>query len=272
MVASKGFFSFIAATLRSRFGRWCWLVALFLLWVWIWNIPLIRMSYGGVVLPWRSFQYIVSAHRSDAVKLKDNFFDNPGRNRNRFLRRVGFWAVLRSLRAADLSLEDQAIALAIVWQESTFHTFAKNKDSSACGLYQLISATGLQHKLPWWRCMDPVANATAGTALYQRYKVAASSFSERLRCSYLKHYYGRGHNCATDPSAIWAKVGARTVKRADQALRVLREIEREQSRQWIIKPLWRYLDPYIPFGVLVLLFLLWSSRPGSERGREKRAV
>lgn len=59
--------------LRTRLGRWSLALLLFLSWVWIGNIPLIRLSYGGVVLPWRSLQYYLSVHKTDAVNLQDIF-------------------------------------------------------------------------------------------------------------------------------------------------------------------------------------------------------
>ncbi len=255
--------------LRTRLGRWSLALLLFLSWVWIGNIPLIRLSYGGVVLPWRSLQYYLSVHKTDAVNLQDSFFSALGSGKDNFFRRVGIWSVLKSMREESLSIEDQAIILAIVWQESRFLSFAKNKDSSACGLYQLVAATGLQHELKWWRCMDPVANARAGTALYRRYKVKSPAFAERLRCSYLKHYYGRASGCGSDPAGIWKRVGSSMVKRANLALRTLTAIKVARQQESILSTVWRFVDPYVPLALIVMIFLFFRKVTSPKKQARK---
>jgi hypothetical protein len=198
-------------------------------------------------------------HKSDAVELQNRFFGKSASGKEGFLQKVGIWAVLKSMRERALSIEDQAIIMAIVWQESRFHAFAKNRSSTACGLYQLIAATGLQHELKWWRCMDPLANARAGTALYHRYRLNNGSFLERLRCSYLKHYYGRGSGCGNDPSRIWQRIGTSTIRRANLALETLRSIEAARAKESLLATVWRVADPYLPFLLLFFLLLLMRS-------------
>ena len=230
----KGILRTIARVLRHRFG-WTTLGAI-LIFLWLSGVPLIRLTYSAFVLPLRSAQYCLSIHRNDAIRLDRITRLSPSNGTvKRFLERLALWTVLRSLRARGLSLEKQAIALAIVRQESAFRFYVKNPDSTACGLFQLISASGARHDLPWWRCMDPVANARAGTAFFRALMPPApDDLPAAVRCAYLRHYSGPASSCAKDPRGIWKRAGKRLTGRTMVFLKALRQIEEEERRRGFI--------------------------------------
>lgn len=252
----KGILRTIARVLRHRFG-WTTLGAI-LIFLWLSGVPLIRLTYSAFVLPLRSAQYCLSIHRNDAIRLDRITRLSPSNGTvKRFLERLALWTVLRSLRARGLSLEKQAIALAIVRQESAFRFYVKNPDSTACGLFQLISASGARHDLPWWRCMDPLANSRAGTAFFQEISDNGSrSFSESLRCSYLRHYYGPAHPCSADPQGIWLKTRGDLENWGRTYLHALYQLKASyESKGWLGRT-WEFLLQYLPLAVLLLF--LWG--------------
>ncbi len=244
------------AILGHSWGRWA--VIIIPLVLWLAGVPVIRLSYGALVVPFRAVQFHFSADRPDAQRLVHLTGLSTKRGAvTGYLDELGLWAVLRELRSEKLSLRHQAMALAIVWQESRFRFYAKNRAFSACGLYQLVAATGKAKDLAWWRCMDPVANTKAGTQLFQEIaSVSSDDLGLSLRCAYLKHYYGGGHGCSTDPQAIWKSVGDRMLGEAVLYLKALQQIEAEHSRETTLDRLGRGGLPYLPLLLIVAVILL----------------
>jgi hypothetical protein len=117
-------------------------------------------------------------------------------------------AVLHEARRANLSLEHQAVLLAIVEIESGFNPMARAPTSSACGLFQFIKATGERYNLSPQTCMDPILNAQAGIEHYLdnynkriKHKVTNLTGVEKLvktfELSYYLHHDGpqsKGHS------------------------------------------------------------------------------
>lgn len=79
----------------------------------------------------------------------------------------GMRAVLQTARQYDLSLEHQAVLLAIVEIESGFSPVARASTTSACGLFQFVKATGRKFGLTNSDCLDPWLNAKAGVEHYR---------------------------------------------------------------------------------------------------------
>lgn len=73
-------------------------------------------------------------------------------------------AILFHARKAGLSIEDQAVLLAIVDIESGFNPTAHAPTTTACGLFQFVKRTGEIFGLSQSECMDPWKNAQAGIA------------------------------------------------------------------------------------------------------------
>ncbi len=101
--------------------------------------------------------------------------DEVNRGSTREFLRVGapVWAQRESVRAilfhsrkAGLSIDDQAVLLAIADIESGFNPMARASTTTACGLFQFVKATGETFALPQSDCMDPWRNAEAGVAHY----------------------------------------------------------------------------------------------------------
>lgn len=130
-----------------------------------------------------------------------------------WVQREGARAVLFHARKAGLSLEHQAVLLAIVEIESGFNPTAKAPTTTACGLFQFIRTTGEKFGLQQANCMDPWANAQAGVQHYilQYESKVASQVSnlddiERLfrifELSYYIHHDGpNGSNPSIDLKA-----------------------------------------------------------------------
>jgi hypothetical protein len=78
----------------------------------------------------------------------------------------GVKAILFEARKAGLSLEDQAVLLAIANIESGFNPAAQAGTTSACGLFQFVEKTGEMYNLSATDCMDPWLNARAGVSHY----------------------------------------------------------------------------------------------------------
>jgi hypothetical protein len=253
------------AILRRPWGQAA--VVLIPLGLWLAGVPVIRLCYGAVILPLRSTQYYFSLDRPDAQRLSQLTSLIPGRGAiTGYLDLLGLWAVLRALRREDLSLKQQAIALAIVHQESRFRFYVKNPQSTACGLYQLVAATGKAKDLPWWTCMDPLANGRAGSALVREFNAEAfNDFSGALRCAYLKHYYGSAHSCSSDPQRIWTGLAKNMTGRGLTYLQALQQIKAEHERAGFFLGAWEVLVQYLPLAILV--FCVWAYR----RIRPKKA-
>ncbi len=75
-------------------------------------------------------------------------------------------AILYQARKAGLSLEDQAVLLAIADVESGFNPMARASTTSACGLFQFVRKTGELFSLSTAECMDPWLNAESGVKHY----------------------------------------------------------------------------------------------------------
>ena len=196
----------------------------FVLWIWIANIPLIRLAYGGIVLPFRALQYEFSLSKPLALAVGDAI--GYGERSSTYVQRIGIWAVVREAERAELTQFETALALALVRSESSFAPQAKNKESSACGLFQFIEGTGQMHDLSWWECMDPIANARAGAAslVFERQRRPQQADSNlRVRCSFMTHYYGGKNPCDQDPQGMWGKVGARISHDIERLIPVLKD-------------------------------------------------
>ena len=94
-----------------------------------------------------------------------------------WVQREGIRAILYQARKAGLSIEDQAVLLAIANIESGFNPFAQANISTACGLFQFIQSTGEMMALKSAECMDPWKNAEAGVNHY------IANFEARVRRS-----------------------------------------------------------------------------------------
>lgn len=186
-------------------------------WIFLTGLPVVRLTYGGVIFPLRYLQYQLTGSRAAASVVAIGQPLGQGNSWEQPFTKVGVWAVIREAERAGLTREEQALALAIARQESSFYFTAKNRSSSACGLYQFITATGTSQGLPWWACMDPVKNARAGARIMKRYRQVSGirwfDFSKVVeteraaRCYYLLHYYGLGNGCSRDREGIWRRVG-----------------------------------------------------------------
>ncbi|MCB0321203.1 MAG: transglycosylase SLT domain-containing protein [Bdellovibrionales bacterium] len=75
-------------------------------------------------------------------------------------------AILFNARKERLSIEHQAVLLAIAEVESGFNPMAKAPTTTACGIYQFVKNTGLMYNLRQSECMNPWRNAEAGIAHY----------------------------------------------------------------------------------------------------------
>ena len=84
-------------------------------------------------------------------------------------------AVLFYSRKEKLSIEHQAVLLAIVEIESGFNPMARAATTSACGLFQFIKATGERYGLKREDCMDPWLNAKSGIEHY------LDNYEERIK-------------------------------------------------------------------------------------------
>lgn len=84
----------------------------------------------------------------------------------RWMQRESVRAVLFHARKAGLSVEDQAVLLAIVDIESGFNPMARAATTTACGLFQFVRKTGEMFQLSSAECMDPWLNAKAGVDHY----------------------------------------------------------------------------------------------------------
>ena len=238
--------------------------------LWLAGVPVLRLCYGALVLPLRSVQFQFSSDRKDAQKLYQlaGFPAEYGAVRA-YLDQLGLWAVLRELRAERLELKQQAMALAIVYQESRFRFYVKNRQSTACGLYQMVAATGQAKNLAWWRCMDPIANTRAGTRLFQEVAVMRSGdFAALLRCAYLKHYYGAAHGCSSDPQGIWKRVSSRMVSQGVIYLKALQRIEADHRKASALRRFWSISEPY--FSMLLLIILIFGLRRILRSGHSAR--
>lgn len=90
-------------------------------------------------------------------------------------------AVLFEARKAGLSIEDQAVLLAIVNIESGFNPAAQAGITTACGLFQFVQRTGEMFNLKPRDCMDPWLNARAGIKHYiDNYERRVKSSVENL--------------------------------------------------------------------------------------------
>jgi hypothetical protein len=246
----------VAAVLRRPWGRRT--VVGVLLVLWFTGVPLIRLCYSALMLPLRSLQYSVSSDRRDAKQLSEYTGLTAGHGAiQSFFDQVGIWAVLRELRREELSLQNQAIALAIVHQESNFRFYVKNPQSTACGLYQLIAASGEAKKMPWWSCMDPLANTQAGTAFFRQVSAnAPKDFPSAMRCAYLKHYYGPAHKCANDPKGIWKSIGSRVTAQGVIYLKALQKLEAQRLQQHPVMQAWAIVEPYVPLALLLFCVVI----------------
>ena len=96
--------------------------------------------------------------------------------------REGIRAVLFHARKHGLSIEHQAVLLAIVEIESGFNPMAKAKTTTACGLFQFIAATGKSYDLSSQDCMNPWLNAQAGIQHYtDNYKKRVENKTDSLQ-------------------------------------------------------------------------------------------
>lgn len=78
-----------------------------------------------------------------------------------WVQRESVRTILFQSRKAGLSIEDQAVLLAIADIESGFNPMARAPTTTACGLFQFVRRTGEMFSLPHSGCMDPAANAKA---------------------------------------------------------------------------------------------------------------
>jgi hypothetical protein len=116
-------------------------------------------------------------------------------------------AVVEALSATRPPIGVAAAILAIARVESGWNPYSRNPTSSACGLFQFISATWASYEPSQERCFDPKANASAGVkhlvGLYQTHVaprltllVPITTEAERVawtyRMLYAFHYHGEG--------------------------------------------------------------------------------
>ena len=190
--------------------------------------------------------------------------DDVERNGVREFLRVGapIWtqresvrAILFEARKAGLSLEDQAVLLAIADIESGFNPFARAPTTSACGIFQFVKHTGEAFSLSPSECMDPWQNANAGVQSYlynyQRKvlkEVAGLSGAERVFRTFELMYYL--HHDGPESSNSSVEVKAIVLNGSQflfKAYRALTEESQSQKRapgflEKFSKNLWKVLD------------------------------
>jgi len=105
-------------------------------------------------------------------------------------------AILFNARKAGLSIEDQAVLLAIADIESGFNPLAQAQTTTACGLFQFVQKTGETFSLSAAECMDPWKNARAEVEHYtsnyeHRVKAQTESLtgSEKVLRTFELSYY-----------------------------------------------------------------------------------
>lgn len=268
--------SLVCSILRSKFFWVFTPIAALGMWVWITQYPLVRTAYGSLTLPLRALQYAMDPLRSVAGDIANQVGEKQDKGvAAAYLERHGIWSVLAGARAAKLPLVEQALAVALVKQESGFSYLAKNKRSSACGLYQFIKTTGEQYELPWWSCMDPLGNAKAGAYSMMDYRKlpamkainikAKGGFRASGRCLYLMHFYGPNNGCSKDRLGVWPKVSKRFVKTATSSLTILRRYERESQTWFWAKTV------LVVLLLIVLFFSAWICNGLTTRALPRRA-
>lgn len=123
--------------------------------------------------------------------------------------REGVRAILYQARKAGLSIEDQAVLLAIADIESGFNPMARASTTTACGIFQFVKRTGESFSLSANECMDPWLNAKSGVEHYlynhgrrvQRFVEDLSGSEKVFRTFELSYYlHHDGPDYSVEPS------------------------------------------------------------------------
>lgn len=188
--AIKTVFFFIADILGTLFAATWWIVVTFVTFIWnhptqaLFNALLLAtlalvivtgsQIHDHMILGRISSQTVDEIISASSFKREFNSLGMRRRGLDEFLNvggpdwamREGVRAVLFHARKADLSIEHQAVLLAVVEVESGFNPMAHAQITSACGLFQFIRETGQRYGVSQEECMNPWINAQAGIRHY----------------------------------------------------------------------------------------------------------